>query len=146
MVAFFIIFSLVVCAQLTSLSAEESFRADPIHDDKLLKVSRVLSSFCCQFMFVCLTRWRLGGHIRLRDITTLPCWSLTIWHIQLSALQITTITTESVRLRVNSHLADVESRSDVSISEALLAEFDRTKITNTVTMLSSGRCFSSFDW
>ena len=148
MVPCVLVFSLVVCAQLISLSAHEFFRTDSVVANKLLKVRMPFSSFSLpiyDFFVWC-----------VEDCVNMAVWvwrnprlfrSLTTWYIQPSAPQITTALARSVQLRVNrSPLADVDSLSDVWHSEALLTKFDQTKNTNTFTMLSSGRWLSSFDW
>ena len=149
MVPFVVVFSLVVCAQLISLSSQESFRPDPIDDNKLLKVRISFSSFSSSShdFFV----WRVKDCVDVVD----GVWKnprlyrpLTTWYIQPLALQSTTTApSEIVQVRVEkSSLADVDSRSDVSHSEALVTESVRTKITNAVTTLSSGRYLPSFAW
>ena len=149
MVAFFFFFFLVVCSQLFSMSSQESFRADPVDNHKSLKVSRLFSSFflvCSWFHFLKL--WCVEDFVDMA-VWEKPrfCRPLTILYIQQSALQITSPTAAIVQLRVaRSPLVDVDSRSDVSFSEAPITQFDQTKITTADTTLSSGRCSSFFAW
>ena len=147
MVPFVVVFSLVVCALLISLSAQESFRTDPVVDNKFSKVRMPFFPISLTTDFFV---WCVEDCVDIADwVWKNPrlCRSLTTWYLQPSALQITTAPAVSVQLRVKrSPLADVDSRSDVSHSEALLTESDQTKITNAVTTLSSGRYLSAFAW